>query len=104
MTTSPFSEQVSDDHATTALHAMQDSLQQTTVISQRRSQKTISEQSTSRTKGDAAYEALEALTQPKRVNVQEARRLREQKCDEVSAAETTLNGAIKGTPEKAEAL
>ena len=38
-------EQISDERATTVLHTMQDRLQQTTVIAQRRSQNMISEQS-----------------------------------------------------------
>ena len=42
---------------------MQDYLQQTMVISQRRLQKTYTEQATSRTNGNAAYEAMEATTQ-----------------------------------------
>ena len=42
---------------------MQDQLHRTVVISQRRSQKSHSEQAASGTKGNAAYEALEAVTQ-----------------------------------------
>ena len=37
-------DQVFDEHFTNALHMMQDHVQQTTVISQRRSQKTFPEQ------------------------------------------------------------
>ena len=55
--------QVSDERLTNALHMMQDYLQQITVISQRRSQKTLAEKAASRTKGNAAYEAMEAATQ-----------------------------------------
>ena len=101
--TSPKTEQVSDEHVTTALHAMQDHLQQTTVISKRRSQKTLCEQSRPRAKGDAAYEALEALTQA-RQRQEEARRLHAQKCEEAAEAEMRFNGAIKDTLEKADAL
>ena len=57
---------MSNERATTALQAVHDSLQQTTVIAQRRSQKILSEQSTSKTKGDAAYEAMDPS--PNRVN------------------------------------
>ena len=81
---------------------MQDHLQQITVMSQRRSQKTLSEQSTSRTKGDAAFEAMEAFTAA-RERQDEARRLYEQKCDEAAEAETKFNGTIMDTLEKAEA-
>ena len=56
-----------------ALHKMQDYLQQTMVISQKRSQKTYTEQSTSGTKGNAACEAIEAATQARDLQ-QEARR------------------------------
>ena len=56
-TTSPVSEQVPDEHVTTALHTMQDHLEQTTFIFQRRSQKTFSEQSASKKRCDAACEA-----------------------------------------------
>ena len=56
-------EQVSDERVTNALHMMQDHLQQATVISERRAQKKLSEQATSKTWGDAAYEAMEAATQ-----------------------------------------
>ena len=50
--------QISDERVTMALHTMQDHLQQTTVIAQRRPQKMLFEQSASETKGDAAYEAI----------------------------------------------
>ena len=56
-------EQKPDERVTTALHTMQDHLQQTTVITQWRSQKMLSEQSESETQGDDAYEAMEAFTQ-----------------------------------------
>ena len=56
-------EQVSDERVTNALHMMQGHLQQITVISQRRSQKTLAEQAASRTKGNAPYEAMEPATQ-----------------------------------------
>ena len=47
-------EQISDECATTAMHTMQVHLQQTTVNAQRRSQKMLSEQSTSKTTGNTA--------------------------------------------------
>ena len=56
-------EQVSDERVTNALHVMQGHLQQITVISQRRSQKTLSEQAASRTKGNSACEAMEPASQ-----------------------------------------
>ena len=73
-------EQIFDERVTTALHTMQDHLQQTTVIAQRRSQNLLSERSTSKAKGNAAREAREALTQA-RERQEEARRLYEQKCE-----------------------
>ena len=74
-----------------------------TVISQRGSQKMLSEQSTSKTKGDAACEAVEALTQA-RERQEEARRLYEQKCEKTAESETKFNGTIMVTLQKAEAL
>ena len=85
------------------LHTMQDHLQQTTVITKRRPQKMLSKQSTSKTKDDAASEAMEALTQ-EREQQEEARCVCEQKCDEASVAQTMFNDTFKVTLEKAEAL
>ena len=82
----------------TALHTIQDHLKLTTVIAQRRSQKMLSEQSTSKAKVTAAYEVMEDLTQA-RERQEVVRRLYEQKCEE---AETMFNGTIKDTLEKAE--
>ena len=73
--------QISDERVTTTLHTMQDYLQQTTVISQRRSQKMLSDQSSPQTRGNAAYEVMEALTQA-RDRQEEARRFFEQKCQD----------------------
>ena len=62
-----------------ALHKMQDYLQQTIVISQRRSQKTYNEQATSRTNGNAADEAKEATATEARERQEEARHFYQQK-------------------------
>ena len=51
------------ERVTNALHVVQDHLQQTRVISQRRSQKALTEQAASKTKSDAANETTEAATQ-----------------------------------------
>ena len=67
---------------------MQDHLQQTTVISHKRAQKTLAEQSASKTKGYAAYEATEATTQAREWQ-EEAKRLYEQNCQE--AAESSFH-------------
>ena len=83
-------EQISD----VPLHIMQYHLQQTTVIFQRRSQKMLSEQSSSKIKGNGAWEAL---TQG-RERQEGARRFYEQKCDKTSAAEASFNDTIKDTP------
>ena len=56
-------EQISDECATTALHTMQDRLQQTTVIAQRRSQNMLYEQSASKKKAMQPTRPPEALTQ-----------------------------------------
>ena len=56
------------------------------VISQRRSQKAQTEQSASKAKGDAAYAAMEAVSQA-RAWQDEAKRLYEQTCQEVVKAE-----------------
>ena len=61
----------------------------------------LSERSTPRTKSNAAYEAVEVLTQA-REGQEAVRRLHEQKC--VEAAEAMFNGTMKDTPEIAEAL
>ena len=55
-------DQAPDERATNALHTMQDHLQQTTVISQRLAQKMLSEQSASKTMGNAACEDMESAT------------------------------------------
>ena len=78
-------------------------MQQTRVISQRRAQKMLSGRSTSKTKGDAAYEAMEAVAQA-REQQKEARRVCEQKCQDAAEAETIFNGAINDTLEKNKAL
>ena len=90
-TTSPIPESILDERLTSALHMMQDHLQQTIVISQRRLQKTLSERSASKTNGNAACEAMEAVAEAR--ERQEARRPYEQKRQD--AAE-----AIKDTLEK----
>ena len=51
---------------TNAPHTMQDHLQQTMVMSQRRSQKTLTEQAAPKTKGNAACETTEGTRSPRR--------------------------------------
>ena len=87
-----------DERITSAPRRVQDHLQQTVAISQRRSQKTHAEQTASRTKGNAAYAAMEAATLA-RERLDEAKRQNEQRCQEVAAAETLYNEAIKRTRE-----
>ena len=94
---------VSDKRVANALHMMQDHLQQTTVISQWRSQETLAKQSASKAKGSAAFEAMEAATQAREWQA-ETRRLHEQKRQEAADAETMYSGAIKDTLEKTGAL
>ena len=73
------------------------------VISQKRSQKTHTEQAAPRTKGHAAQEATDAATQAREWQ-EEAKRLYGQKCQKATEAEAENNEAIKGTLEKTEAL
>ena len=82
--------------------SVEDHLQQTTLIAQRRSQKMPSDKSNSPTKGNAAYEAMDALTHA-RERQQVARRLHEHMCQEAAEAETMFS-TIKDTLKKAEAL
>ena len=57
----------------------------------------------SRTKGNAAFEAMEAATQA-REQQEEARLAYDQKCQDSADAETTSNDAIKNSLENTEAL
>ena len=54
-------EQMSDERVMTALHTMQDHLQQTTVMTQRRSRQMRPEHTVPKSKGDAAYDAMKAF-------------------------------------------
>ena len=54
------SEPALDERDTSALHNVQDLLQQTTVLSERRSKKMLTEGGVSISKGNAAYAAMEA--------------------------------------------
>ena len=87
-----------------ALHKMQDYLQQTMVISQRRSQKTYTRQATSGTNGNAAFEAIEATTQARERQEEAKLFVTSKKCQETAEAETNFNGTIKDTLAKNEAL
>ena len=93
---------MSNERATTALQAVHDSLQQTTVIAQRRSQNSFRTIYV-KNKGRRCLRGDGALIQP-RERQEEARRLHEQICDEVAVAETMNNGAIENTLQKPEAL
>ena len=97
-TTSPISESKLDERLTSGLHMMQDHLPQTIVISQRRLQKTLSERSASKTKGNAACETTEAVAEAR--ERQETRRQNERKCQDAGDAETIYSGAIQDTPEQ----
>ena len=80
---------------------MEDHLRQTTVISLRRSQKTLAEQTASRTEGNTA-KAIESSTQA-REQQEEARLAFDQKCQDAAGAETIYDDAIKNTLAKTEA-
>ena len=81
---------------------MQDHLLQTMVVSQRCSQTTLTEQAASKTKGNAAYEAMEAAIQTREWQA-ETRRLFEQKCKDAAEDETNYSAAIKDTLDESEA-
>ena len=88
-----------DERVTNALHTVQDLLQQTTVPSQRRSQKTHAERAATKSKDNADCAAMEAATRA-RVWQDEAKRLYEQKCQEAAEAEDVYSKAIQRTLEK----
>ena len=93
------SEPIPDKRVTNALHMMQDHLQQTMVISQRRSPSKPHQ----RQKSNAAHEAMEAATQA-RERQEEARLAYVQKCPDATEAETIFSEAIKNSLAKTEAL
>ena len=84
-------EQISGGRVTTTLHTVQDHLQQTTVMTQRRSSKMRSEHTVSKTKGDPAYEALTAAL----ARQEDARCIFDQKCNQRAVAETNFTNAIQ---------
>ena len=92
--TEPVPEPALDERVTNAVHRVQDLLQQTTVLSQRRSTKTHTERAVTISRGSAAYAAMEAATRA-RERQEEAKRL---------DAEAAYNEAIQCTLEKTEAL
>ena len=92
-----------DERVMNALHKMQDYLQQIMVISQKRSQKTYTEQAASRTNGNAAYEAKKATAQA-RGRQEEARGFLGSAKMSRAEAEMIFNGTIKDTLAKTEAL
>ena len=65
---------------------MQDHLQQTTVMTQRRSPKMRSKHTVSKTNGDAAYEAMQALTTA-RPRQEDARGIYDQESNEAAVAD-----------------
>ena len=93
----------SDEQVTNAIHRLQDRLQQTLALSQRRSHKTHSERAASLSKGTAEYAAMDAITQARDWQ-EEAKRLYDQQIAEAAEAEEIYNDAITRTPEKTEAL
>ena len=92
-----------DESALNTIHRLQDQLQQTLAITQRRSHKTESEHTTSRAKGNAAYTAIEEVAMARELQA-EAKRIYDQKFVDAAEAEETYHNAIKRTLEKTEAL
>ena len=56
-------EQISDERIMPAFHTKQDHLRQTTVLVERRAQRTVTEQSPTKAKDNGAYVAVETLAQ-----------------------------------------
>ena len=83
---------------------MQDHLQQTLVISQMRSQKTLTEQAVSKTQGNAAHEAMEAATQAREWQAEPRRLFWLKNAEKPTEADTRYSDAIEDTHEKTEAL
>ena len=96
-------EPASDERVTNALHRVQDLLQQTRVLSHRRSKKTHTELAAERSRGNAAYAAMEAPTRAREWQ-EEATRLKDQKCQEAADVEAVYNETVQRTLEKTEAL
>ena len=92
-----------DELVLNSVHMLQDRLQQTLVLSQRRSHKTCTERATSISKGNAAYAAMEAVIMA-RAWQDEATRPYDLKFAEATEAEETYHNAIKRTLEKTETL
>ena len=88
-------EPVSDERITNALQRVQDHLQEAMAISQKRSQRTCTEQAASRTKGNAAHVAVEAVTGPENTRAKMSRSI---------GGWEAVNCAIMRTLEKTEAL
>ena len=86
-----------------AVHRLQDRLQQTLVLSQRRSHKTFFERATSISKGNAAYAAMQAVTVARGWQ-EEAKRAYDRKFAEGAGTEEAHHDAIKRTLEKTDAL
>ena len=85
------------------INNLQDCLQQTLALTQKRSQKTQSERMASLSKGNAAHAAMEAVNQARDWQ-EEAKRLYDQQIAEAAEAEEIYNDAIERTLEKTEAL
>ena len=96
-------EPASDELVMNAVHRLQDGLQQTLVLSQRRSHTTFTERATSISKGNAAYAAMQAVTIAREWQ-EEAKRAYDRKFAEVAEAEKANHDAIKRTLEKTDAL
>ena len=96
-------EQAPDEQVMNTVHRLQDRLQKMQALTQRRSHKTGSERATSVSKGNAAYDAMEAVVTAREWQA-EAKRAYDQKFEEVAEAEETYHNAIKRTLEKTEAL
>ena len=96
-------EQAPDESALNTIHRLQDQLQQTLAITQRRSHKTESERVTSCSKGNAAFTAMEEVIEAREWQI-EAKRAYDQKFAEAELAEEVYHNAIRRTLEKTEAL
>ena len=95
--------QAPDDQVMNTVHRLQDRLQKMQALTQRRSHKTGSERATSASKGNAAFEAMEAVAIAREWQA-EAQRTYDQKFAEATDAEETYHNAIKRRLDKTAAL
>ena len=91
--------QTTEEWTINAVHRLRDQLKQMTDLTKKRSHRTMSERTTSTSKGNDAYAALEAVIKA-RAQQQEAKRVNDAKFAEAVNAEEAYHDAISRTLEK----